>query len=242
MKITKSMNIVIVSAFRDAVSHIDRYFSQVSALQRHAAMSDPSHTLRVVAVEGDSTDKTWDTLTSSAYTYNVRTNLVSHNHGKRKFSSTEDKDRLTALTGVMKAGMKAVDPDSDDVVLYVESDLVWTPHNVGSIIDMAYRRDGGFDVIAPMVYAGNTFYDIWGFRKNGERFGPFPPYHQGLIHSYPFQPIIEIDSAGSCLAFRSELASKVKVKGQEGLVSWCNSAREQGYKIGVATQFRVDHP
>lgn len=214
----------------------------------HAKKSDPTIKLRVVAVEGDSTDDTKDQLESASKAFNAPfpVEVVTHNHGKREFSSTEDTDRLEALTGVMKAGMSTVDSSKDDVVLYVESDLIWNPHQVGSLIDMAQRQDYGFDIFAPMVWAGKDkqnrriFYDIWGFRKKGgDRFSPFFPYCDFFINMLRK---IEVDSAGSCLAFRAEIAEKVQVSGSNGLVSWCESARNQGYRIAVAPQFYVEHP
>lgn len=240
------MNIAIVSAFRNSSSRLLRYFLQVQSLLDHAKRSDPNAKIRVIAVEGDSTDRTRHELRNAKKVFNVpfKVDLVVHDHGKREFSSTEDVDRLEALTGVMKAGMSAVD-FRDDVVLYVESDLIWHPHQVGSLIDMALRQDYGFDIFAPMIWSGKDhlgqriFYDIWGFRKNGARFSPFYPYSSEYLNNLHLS---EIDSAGSCLAFRSEIAEKVVVSGSNGLVSWCESARKQGYRIAVAPQFYVEHP
>lgn len=229
------MNIVIVSAFRNCASRVEKYFAQVNSLRQHAGEGSR---VRVVAVEGDSRDTTEVMILTRAKLSNIPVDLVKHNHGQRMFGSTEEVDRLSALTGVMKAGMSSVDPDRDDVVLYVESDLIWHHHQVGTLIDLAERRQFGFDVVAPLVFAGKLFYDVWAFRKNGTRFSPFPPYHPDL------QPltITEVDSVGSCLAFRSNLARDVVPIGEEGLISWCRGAKQQGYRIGVASDFRVEHP
>lgn len=242
------MNIAIVSAFRNSSSRLLRYFLQVEALMLHGRKTNPDLNVRVIAVEGDSTDKTKYELKNAKRIFNLGfdVKLVVHNHGKREFSSTEDADRMEALTGVMKSGLSAVDSSRDDVVLYVESDLIWNPHQVGSLIDMALRQEAGFDVFSPMVWAGKDtqnrpiFYDIWGFRKqNGERFSPFFPYFDSHIG---FIKLAEVSSVGSCLAFRSEIAEKVEVSGSNGLVSWCESARNQGYRIAVAPQFYLEHP
>lgn len=222
----------MVSAFRNARGYLDRYFRQIAALKSHAG---PAHHIRVVAMEGDSRD---DTPKYLRQPHCVPVEVVTYNHGLREFSSTEDRDRLSALTRVMTTGMAAV-LDTDDVVLYVESDLVWEPHQVGSIIDLAYRREDGFDILSPLVFAGSDFYDVWGFRGlDEERFAPYPPYHSQL------QPagITEVSSAGSCLAFRAEVAWSVEPIGEEGLVSWCRGARELGMRVGVAADFRVYHP
>lgn len=230
------MNIVIVSAFRNCESRVSHYFDQVRSFQHHAGIRNP---VRVIAVEGDSTDKTEsEIIRQSLLDDSLSVQFVKYNHGQRPFTSTEDPDRLSALTGVMKTGMSAVDIDRDHIVLYVESDLIWNPHQVGSIIDIVSRGDGGFDIVAPLVFAGDKFYDIWAFRKDGKRFSPFFPYHKDLNS----HGLTEVDSVGSCLVFRASLAGKVVSIGEEGLVSWCNGARQMGYRIGVSSDFRVDHP
>jgi hypothetical protein len=130
---------------------------------------------------------------------------------------------------------------ADDVVVYVESDLVWTPHDVGSLIDIAFERREDFDVVAPLVFAGEAFYDIWGFRgTDGERFGPFAPYHPSLERG---EAIVEIGSAGSCLVMAGKIARTVKAPGNKrALVGWCDAATKKKFRIGVAVDFRVDHP
>jgi len=210
--------------------------------------------VRVIAVEGDSTDSTRDLLLHYRHTLGKGRSLdalddvvqiVTHNHGGRVFHSTEDADRLAALTGVMRAGMGAVDPSPgrDEMVLYVESDLIWDAREVLGVVEMAARREGGMDVIAPLVFAGPHFYDCFIYRGlDGQRFSPFPPYHKSLC--WPSMPgsVCEVSSAGSCLAFRAELAQSVVPLGEQGLLSWCTGAQAQGYKIGVAPSFRVEHP
>lgn len=246
------MNIVVVSAFRNMGARIQQYFRQVHALQQHVGVEHP---VRVIAVEGDSDDDTERDLGRMAELWQVPLELVKHDHGKRHFGSTEEPERLEALTGVMKAGLqkvryvapKAADelPPGyevmDDVVLYVESDLLWKPHEVGSIIDIAVERREDFDIVAPLIFAGEAFYDIWGFvGLDGERFEPFAPYHSSLRGD----ELVEISSCGSCFAVRAAAVAKVGTKfaGVEGLRSFCAAARKKKLRIGVAPQFRVDHP
>lgn len=231
------MNIVVLSAFRNAAHFVDRYFRQVRALRNHAGSKA---NIRVVAVHGDSADNTEQKL--SRYldpTGSYGDQLITYNHGKRTFISDESPERLQTLTQVMRTMLSAVDLMIDDVVLYVESDLIWQPHEVGSIIDLAHNRQDDFDIIAPLVFAGPNFYDVWGFRKDGTRFAPYYPYHSGLDHD---KLINQVDSVGSCLAFRAEIAARVNPFGELGLWSWCIGATQQGYKVGVSTWFRVEHP
>ena len=248
------MNIVIVSAFRNMSGRINRYFHQAHALQEHVRKMGSHHNVRVVAVEGDSFDETELELAHMAELWLVPVDVVKHEHGKRVFGSTEDAERLEALTGVMKAGLQRVKPvlkkrkktmplsGTDDVMLYVESDLVWKPHEVGSIIDIAYERREDFDIVAPLIYAGEAFYDIWGYvGLDGERFSPFHPYHKDVARD---GSLSEVKSVGSCFAMRAAAVAKVGTKfpGKLGLRSFCAAARRKKLRIGVAPQFRVDHP
>lgn len=240
------MNIVIVSAFRNMSGRVHRYMSQVHELQIHAEKDSPYHVIRVSAITGDNTDNTEEELVSVAKLFDVPITVTHYETNKPLYPSIEHAERLDALTDVMVGMMGSVNTQAskskkmlvDDVVLYIESDLLWEPHQVGSIIDMAYRREQGFDIIAPMIFAGDLFYDTFVFRKDGARFSPHRPY----THDVSPSGITEVDSVGSCLAFRAELAKKVTPIGREGLISWCNGARSQGYRVGVAANFRVNHP
>lgn len=229
------MNIVIVSAFRDSSDkYIRRYLDQIVSLKTHLGHD---HHVRVSAVEGDSKDDTRGRLITAADARGIALIIITHHTGKKRYGSTEEPARLEALTGVMIEGMASVDPTIDDVVLYVESDIVWSPWEVWALLQMAHRRQEGFDIIAPMIWAGDLFYDVFLYRKSGSRFAPFAPYHSDLTPG-----LCEVDSAGSCLAFRSELARDVKVNGKMGLLSWCESARNQGHRIAVDTYSNVRHP
>lgn len=231
------MQIVVISAFRNMSGRVCRYFKQVHELTEHVGAKHP---VRVVAVEGDSFDETELELAHMAELWQIDTEIIKHEHGCKVFGSTEEPDRLDALTGVLMAGMGAISK-SDDIVLYVESDLLWQPHDVGSVIDIAYRRDGNFDVIAPLCMAGECHYDVWGVRGlDGERFGPFVPYHADVIGKR--SGLIEVESVGSCLAVRAAAAAKVKPIGKEALRSWCAGARKAGLRIAVSLDFKVDHP
>lgn len=228
------MNIIIGSAFRNSTRYLMRYLNQVVGLAHHAG---PSHSIRVIAVEGDSQDGTHQALAMNSAIRSVKLEVVKCEHGLPWFGSTEETSRMVALSKVGNAIFEAVRPD-DDVLVYVESDLIWDAHTIGSLIDFAMRQEGGFDVFAPLVFAGPHFYDIWGFRAvNGDRFSPFPPYYIGL-DGVP----CEIGSAGSCLVMRGEVARKCRIRNDYCLVGWCEDARANGYRIAVHPGFKVNHP
>jgi hypothetical protein len=226
------MNIAVGSAFRNSQGRMLRYFEQLTALIQHAG---PLNHVRLIAAVGDCTDDTRGEVERRSVNAGVSLQFVKCDHGQRVFASTEEQDRLDALTIVGNAILGGVD-ETDDVLVYVESDLIWNPHTIGTLIDVAYERRDNFDIVAPMVMADKYFYDIFAFRKDGERFGPFFPYHGGL----QVQGITEIDSAGSCLVMRAEIARKVRMPPGGVLIGFCNEARAAGYRVGVISNLTVN--
>lgn len=226
------MNVVIGSAFRNMAGRVDQYFAQVAALKQALI----KHPLRVIAVEGDSTDATLAGLARGATEVDVPIDIRIHDHGHPPFASTEAEERMAALTGVSEeifAGLT----DDDDVLIYVESDLIWGPRTMLGLIDILTEEDG-VDVVAPLVKAGNAFYDIWAFRKDGERFHSGPePYHAAAT-----PPLTEVDSAGSCLVMRAETGREVRYARRGALVAWCEAARTLGNRIWVAHDLVIRHP
>lgn len=238
------MNIVVGSAFRNCAPAITRYFKRIDALQEHAQQP-----VRVVAVEGDSVDRTRELLAD--YTRYFDLEIITCNHGGRKFGSTEDEDRLVALSKVGNAIFGGV-RETDDVLLYVESDLLWNPHDVGTLIDCAAEKRYGIDIWGPVVMAGAAFYDVWGYRHlDGSRFSPFEfvvntlgelvKAEDGSL-SRPEMPFLELSSIGSCLAMRADIARQVRITDDYCLVGWCKNARAAGHRIGIYWDAQVNHP
>jgi len=231
------VNIAVLSAFRDCSwKHITRYFHQVRSLQDYL----PHDNITCYAVEGDSINDTAGMIQSAAKSHLISLSLSHYHHGYPNWGSVESSERMSALTGVMKALMSSVDPKDEDVCLYVESDLIWEADTASRLIRLATYHER-FNVFAPLIMAGENFYDVWAFRDiDGNRFGPFHPFCK-YLNEY-FDLLLEVNSVGSCLAFRSSLAHNVNVEGEECLVSWCNSARKQGYRIAVDPTLIVRHP
>lgn len=222
------MNIVIGSAFRNSAGNAMKYFLRVAELQRSLG---PDYPVRVIAVEGDSKDHTREALIRAAQEHGVDLYLVTCNHGQREFGSTEDKDRMAALSQVGNAIFSGVLP-SDDLLIYVEQDLLWEPRTFVSLIVSVVLAE--FQVVAPYIAAGEHFYDVWGFRHlDGQRFSPF--FKPGGL---PF----EVSSVGSCLAMPAYVAIKTRIEDDNCLVGWCRSARALGYKIAIDPSLIVRHP
>lgn len=224
------MNVVVGSAFRNSEWVISSYFDRVARLQSLLGCN-----IRVIAAEGDSTDDTRQKIINMR-SHGFTIELPDCSHGQRWFGSTEEPDRMKALSRVGNAIFESVTPD-DDYLVYVESDLYWHANVIAALVENAVQRTEGFDVFSPLVMAGDAFYDIWGFRKNGQRFGPFPPYHPSLC--FTSGRVTEVDSVGSCLVMRSEVARRARIRNDYCLVGWCEDARRQGYRIGVRTDISV---
>lgn len=226
------MNIVVASAFRNSTSYLWRYFQQVEGLQN--ILGEQGHTLRVVAGEGDSRDHTLRALVECR-TLNIQ--IVDTTHKGPVFGSTEHPERLKTLSKVGNQLFESV-RKTDDILVYVESDLVWIPSVMAELVRRASTIEAGFDVFSPMIFAGPHFYDIWGFRKDGLRFGPFPPFHPCING----QPLVEVDSSGSCLVMSGEIARKCRIRNDYCLVGWCEDARSYGYRIAVCVDLKIHHP
>jgi len=224
------VKIVIGSAFRNSTrDYVQVYMDRVVALR--AALN--GSTLRVHAVEGDSANNTVGYLREEAADRKLPLEVVTRDHGGPVFGSTEQPERMTALSHVGNGILEGVQ-DDDQVLFYVESDLVWSPDVILRLID---QLSPGRDVIAPMVFAGAAFYDIWGFRVNGHRFGSLPPYYASLSLS----GLTPIDSAGSCLVMRAEVARRARMT-TGALVEFCANARAAGFKIFCDGRERIYHP
>lgn len=227
--------IVVGSAFRNSAQNAPRYFERVAALRDFIK---PRHLVRVLAVEGDSTDNTREALRISADYHGLPLDLRTCNHGGPVFGSTEQPERMVALSKVGNTIFDGV-MEYDDLLIYIESDLKWQPQAIDALIWRALDRWRGFDVFAPMVVAGSAFYDIWGFRGlDGVRWGPFDPMHPDVAAARQRQGreddgLVEVSSAGSCLVMRAEVARKCRIRNDYCLVGWCEDARRQGYRIAA---------
>ena len=225
------MRVVIGSAFRNSAGRqITRWMDQVCAARSYFK----SDIVRAIAVEGDSTDGTRRQLVSAAANKGLQLDLRTYNHGGPTYGSVESDSRMAALSMVGNEILRGVTP-ADDILIYVESDLIWDPRTISKLI--GHVRRGVCDVVAPLIFAGDHFYDVWAFRKDGARFSPFPPYHSGLD---PYN-LTDVDSAGSCLVMTGLAARTVRMS-RGALVEWCNNARGLGFTIKVDPTSRITHP
>jgi hypothetical protein len=222
-----------VSFFRDAAETLPRYIVQTALLG--AVLDVRGHRLTLVLVEGDSADDTWHALKASAPAGSI---LSQCHHGGRKFGSVVHAQRFQQLAQVGNHGLDRIPADAD-VVLIVESDLVWTT-NV--LMQLIHRLDT-VPAVAPMVilqrsaHSAVTFYDTFAYRRNGQPFTHQPPYCEG----WGGQGLIELDSAGSCLVLRGEVARQARYTEDEVIVGLCAGIRARGGSIWLDPTVAVYH-
>jgi len=227
------MRVAIGSAFRNMAGEpLHRYAIQLDLF--HRLMQEQGHVLRWIVVEGDSTDATLQQLHQYSERLLMSAQFVDRTHGGPVYGSTEAPERMKALSFVGNGIFEAVSPE-DDALVYVESDLVWRPQ---TMLRLLHRLDVGTDVLAPLIFAGECFYDVWGFRKNGARFGPFPPYHSELDHG----GMTVIDSAGSCLVMRADVARQCRMIDDMALIGFCKDAWSKGFRILCDARESIRHP
>ena len=229
------MNVVLGSAFRNSVrnNQLERWLAQAESLK--IALWAWGHSMSVIAAEGDSIDHTRRALEEGLATRSIATTLVDVSHGGPVYGSCEAPERFKALQGVGNGILGAVGLDVDALV-YVESDLIWRSEEIMGLIE---RLSASIDVVAPMIWAGDCFYDVYAFRDlKGERFGPFMPYSDCLRDRL----LAEIGSAGSCLVMKGAVARECRITEKDGLVGFCRIARSKGYRIWVDSEREVRHP
>lgn len=246
------MNTVVVSAFRASPrAHVRRWAAQCSSLRAHLRTIHYG-SVRVSAVEGDSDDNgaTVTYLREECAHHNLDLTISHCHHGRPRYASVEHPDRMAALSKVNAAMLDSILP-TDDIVVYAESDLQWDPVTVGELISLLLRQSK-FQVVSPMIFAGDLFYDVWAFRGlDGERFSPFPPHHSSLARRDSARyltcdpttdDLLEVSSVGSCLVMHGTVAREVRITNDGALVGWCAAARASGHRIAVVPELVVRHP
>jgi len=217
----------IISMFRTTSrARLDRYFAQVAML--------PPDT-HVISVEGDSIDDTRFRLCEHLRSCGKPATLVVYEHGGPHYGQVISRERFTQRAACKNAGLSYVE-ETADAVIYVEGDLIWEAMD---LMKMVAQLRPGVDVIAPSVWAGEAFYDIWGFRDlTGERFTSGAPYSTSLC----LDGLTEISTAGSCLVMRGEVARACRATDEEEIVGFCKDATSRGFHIYADWQTRIFHP
>lgn len=233
------MRVAVGSIFRNSAGYIDRYQAQVRALG--SLLTQSADRLRLVLVEGDSADDTWDRLAAWRDSATEDVTLVKREHGGPSFGSVENPQRWAQIAYACNGVLEAL-TEADEALVYVESDLIWHPSVIRSLLWHLEVDDVATVSPLSMHHVG-FFYDTWGYRSGGARFGYHPPYHPMLAEPAPHPAgLYPLDSAGSCIVTRGEAARAARFAEPEGIVTWCDAMRAAGYAHWLDPSLKVIHP
>jgi hypothetical protein len=237
--------IAIASIFRNSTSYLDRYMRQVADLAGH--LCGRGFDIHLIGCEGDSTDDTWNVLKARMnYLYgrvqHVSTQsqltLFKEDHGGQIYGSVDNPFRWANISRVCNKVLESVE-EADDYLLYVESDLIWDADTMQYLLGNLHTQQH-IDAVAPLCLHQPTglFYDTWGHRKDGVPFRQHKPYHPAVGNK-----LTPIDSAGSCIAMRGEVARACRfTPPTQGIVGFGNDIRAKGYALYLDPQLTIYHP
>lgn len=227
------MKLSLISYFSRARRYYQRTLDQFDSLQQ--LLNKEGHHLSLVLGYGDSPSG-FGGLLHEACSYRFDCQLIDVSHGGKLYGSVVDEQRFKQLAYIANKLWSAIPKDSDYAGL-VESDLIWEAEVFKKLVqDIDYLSEEC--IVAPMVMKGETFYDTWAFRANGEQFAPAHLYHP----SWTSSGFVDMDSVGSCLLMHYRLAKKLKFPEKDVVVGFCNSARQKGARVYLDPVLKVEHP
>ena len=228
------MNITLCSSFRNATGYLQRYLRQCDALD--TLLYHAGHRLSFIWAEGDSTDSTMKALHAARWRF--KSTIVDATHGGPAFESIVSVKRFAQLAYVANKVWELL-PQEAAVVIWAESDLIWEPAMMVRLIERLQE----VPVVGPMVFdspPAKTYYDVHVHRRNGQQFTKQPPYHADIAGANG--GLLEMDSIGSIVAMRGDVARAVWVPMEDVLVGTCRMIRELGHKIYLDTGAKCFHP
>lgn len=228
------MNIVLCSSFRSSLHYLRRYLSQCDELDTR--LQHAGHKLSFIWAEGDSTDGTLKMLTAAKWRFKAE--IVDATHGGPAFGSIVNLQRFRQLAYVANQVWERLPTDAD-AVLWVESDLIWEADTLVRLL----ARLSEVPVVAPMILENppsQLYYDVWAHRCNGQQFTKQLPYHAAIESDN--SGLLEMDSVGSIIAMRGEVARSVYVPIEDVLVGTCRMIREEGWSVWLDTGLKAFHP
>lgn len=229
------MNVVVGSMFRDSVNDLPAYFTLVEFLRK--MLQERGDALRVVAVENDSTDETWDVLDHWLFGTFADGVLIKASDGCPYYPSTDHQPRWQHIAWVCNQILDEMTPD-DDVLAYIESDLVWDPAEILSLIDRAYGTTTAWTGAIYHEECGTRWYDTWGTTLDGEPFrGAAPPYHS----KWTGEPM-RVDTCASVLVCPVALARETRFSPIDAFRGWTREINERGGEVWLDPKVGVVHP
>jgi hypothetical protein len=217
--------VAIYSLFRDNAFglYITDYFKRIPNYPE----------LRLYLVEGDSRDEGETFRRLKAQDYKVPTKVIKHDTGIERYGSVVNDRRFECLSRSANAALGAIAEDRwADYILLIESDLLYPPNLVDALVLSADSIDS-FGAVAPTIWAGPYFYDVWGFvNKNNDSVGPV----------WDPTELTELNSVGSVVLYAAEPiynGLRFDARCMRGL---CEDLRKEGLTIWCNPGIRVNHP
>jgi hypothetical protein len=213
---------------RTGADYLPAFHARVDALNTRLP-------LRVIVGDNDSVDNTPELLHQWQDEAPYSVAVIDRSEGGPHYPSIDHPDRWRHISHVMNGVLDLVE-NSDDKVMYVDPDLIWSPTMVERLLA---KLGDGRDVIAPLACHAVTLrrFDTWGTRKNGERIRRI----EDPFDRVPERGIVEVDSA-ACLNVMDAHWARVARFGEHANVSWHDQMREKGAHIWLDFDERVIHP
>ena len=219
------MHVAIATLFRDSIGYIDTFFSQVTELHKHV-------NVRLIACEGDSNDNSWDHLRTAAESAPFTVELLKRDHGGNRYPRDINPMRFQQLAYLANSMLAMI--GDEGAYIRVESDLLWDAKTMLALIQHLKT----VPAVVPMVWRSGVFYDTWAFRKDGVKFTNHPPYHVCLQEN----GLIRLDSAGSCMAIRGDIARRLRIPPEDAFVGTCRFIYQLGGSVWLDKEVSVTHP
>lgn len=217
---------IVATIIRDGADYLPRLREQIEALAPRA----------VVIVEGDSTDETWKELAQWADSSPIEIHPLKVEHGGRKYPSIDYPFRWRQIALACNVALTAAVRmlQADETLLYVESDLIWEADDLRRLA----AHIPMFDAVSPMSMQRGQFYDTWGYRKDGMKFGQHYPYFPTFTHDAMHQ----IDSSGSCFVLSHAAAQVVHFDHDDCILGIGRDLTKRGFTLWLDPTVEVRHP
>jgi hypothetical protein len=124
----------------------------------------------------------------------------------------------------------------DDYLLLHESDLHTPPDLVGRFLKDGLCPIAGWITLTVNGY--QMFYDTWAYRKDGQMFSNYPPYHPCYTPDQPF----EVDSFGSCwLCYAEDIRAGARCE-RLAVLDLCRQFKDKGRRLWIDPTIPVVQP
>lgn len=230
MVVTPMGKVVVATPMRNAARFVKRWADQLATLQR------PSQGLDVVVLEGDSTDETWEMVCEEARAGRTSMALRRWHHHGPVYGSIVHPQRFRQMARVLNTLLDAVDLSACDYVLVLPVDIAFEP-------DMLMRlMSHQVDIVAPLVFQNDRFYDTWAFSTYGENLRAFTKQELQSHLQTKEVGLWEMDTVGgTVLMTKAVLADGVRYSERDVDRGLCAMARARGYRIFADPWTWVDH-